>query len=45
VAIAARWAAECRGDDQEAFGEAVVGAYDAVFPRERPRQVSVPGHE
>ena len=40
VAITARWAAERRGVAEEgldAFGDALVAAYDAVFPRARPR--------
>ena len=40
VAITARWAAERRGVGEsglEAFGEALVGAYDATFPRALPR--------
>ena len=40
VAITARWAAERRGVGEsglEAFGEALVGAYDATFPRTLPR--------
>ena len=40
VAITANWAAERRGVGEsglEAFGEALVGAYDATFPRTLPR--------
>ena len=40
VAITANWAAERRGVGEsglEAFGEALVGAYDATFPRALPR--------
>jgi TatD DNase family protein len=40
VAITARWAAERRGvweDGLGAFGDALVGAYDATFPRALPR--------
>ena len=40
VAITARWAAERRGvgeDDLEAFGDALVAAYDATFQRSLPR--------
>ncbi len=40
VAITARWAAECRGVREgglEAFGDALVAAYDATFPRSLPR--------
>ncbi len=42
VAISARWAAECRGvgeDGLEAFGDALVAAYDATFHRTSPRRV------
>lgn len=41
VAITARWAADCRGvgeDGLEAFGDALVGAYDATFSGARVRQ-------
>jgi TatD DNase family protein len=40
VAITARWAAQRRGvgeDGLDAFGEALVTAYDATFPRTLPR--------
>ncbi len=40
VAITARWAAERRGvggDGLDAFGDALVAAYDATFPRTLPR--------
>ncbi len=40
VAITARWAAERRGvgdGDLEAFGDGLVAAYDAAFPRAAPR--------
>ncbi len=40
VAITARWAAERRGvgeDGLEAFGDSLVAAYDATFPRALPR--------
>jgi TatD DNase family protein len=40
VALTARWVAERRGAGEaglEAFGEALVAAYDATFPRTRPR--------
>ncbi len=36
VAITARWAADCRGvgeDGRDEFGDALVAAYDAAFPR------------
>ncbi len=40
VAITARWAAERRGvgeDGLDGFGDALVAAYDATFPRPLPR--------
>jgi TatD DNase family protein len=37
VAITARWAAARRGVGEEALGDALVAAYDATFPRVRPR--------
>jgi TatD DNase family protein len=40
VAITARWAAGRRGvgeDGMDAFGDGLVAAYDATFPRSRPR--------
>ena len=37
VAITARWAAERRGVGEDELGDALVGAYDATFPRSRPR--------
>jgi TatD DNase family protein len=40
VAITARWAAGLRGvgeDGLDAFGHGLVAAYDATFPRSRPR--------
>lgn len=41
VTITARWVAERRGvvgeDGRTAFGDALVAAYDATFPRELPR--------
>ncbi len=37
VAITARWAAERRGEDLDTLGQALVAAYDATFPRPRPR--------
>ena len=37
VAITARWAAGLRGVGEEALGDALVAAYDATFPRARPR--------
>jgi TatD DNase family protein len=40
VALTARWVAEQRGvgeDELDGFGEGLVVAYDATFPRSRPR--------
>ncbi|HEY5436604.1 MAG TPA: TatD family hydrolase [Candidatus Limnocylindrales bacterium] len=37
VAITARWAAALRGVGEDALGDALVTAYDATFPRARPR--------
>ena len=37
VAITARWAAALRGVGEGELGEALVAAYDATFPRSRPR--------
>jgi TatD DNase family protein len=37
VAITARWAAGLLVVGQEAFGDALVAAYDATFPRARAR--------
>jgi len=37
VAITARWAAGLRGVGEEELGDALVAAYDATFPRSRPR--------
>ena len=37
VRLTAAWLAERRGIDEEALGEDLVRAYDAVFPRSRPR--------
>ena len=37
VAITARWAAERRGVGEDELGDPLVAAYDATFPRTRPR--------
>jgi len=37
VAITARWAAERRGVGENVLGDGLVAAYDATFPRVRPR--------
>ncbi len=37
VAITARWAARLRGVGEDELGDALVRAYDATFPRVRPR--------
>jgi TatD DNase family protein len=37
VAITAAWALERRGEADAAFGDALVAAYDATFPRSRDR--------
>jgi len=37
VAITARWAAGLRGVGEDECGDALVSAYDATFPRTRPR--------
>ena len=37
VRVAAAWLAEQRGVDQDDLGEDLVAAYDAIFPRSRPR--------
>ena len=37
VAITARWAAGLRGVGEDELGDALVAAYDATFPRSRPR--------
>jgi TatD DNase family protein len=37
VAITARWVAAQRGVGEGALGDALVLAYDATFPRARPR--------
>ena len=37
VAITARWVAERRGVGESALGDELVAAYDATFPRARPR--------
>jgi TatD DNase family protein len=37
VVITARWAVRLRGVGEEALGDALVPAYDATFPRTRPR--------
>jgi TatD DNase family protein len=37
VAITARWAAGLRGVGEDELGDALVSAYDATFPRTRPR--------
>ncbi len=37
VAITARWAAGLRDETEEALGDGLVAAYDAVFPRDLPR--------
>lgn len=37
VAITAAWVAERRGVQAEALGDGLVAAYDAAFPRARPR--------
>jgi TatD DNase family protein len=37
VAITARWAAGLRGVGEDELGDALVAAYDATFPRARPR--------
>jgi TatD DNase family protein len=42
VRLTARWVAERRGVEEvnlEAFGDDLVAAYDATFPRPRPREV------
>jgi TatD DNase family protein len=38
VRITAAWVAEARGEDDEALGHALVGAYDRTFPRSRRRE-------
>jgi TatD DNase family protein len=38
VRVTAAWAAEVRGEDVEATGHGLVGAYDRTFPRSRPRE-------
>jgi TatD DNase family protein len=37
VAITARWLADRRGEEEATLGDGLVGAYDASFPRSRPR--------
>lgn len=37
VAITARWAAQRRGQSEDALGDALVAAYDRTFPRPAPR--------
>lgn len=43
VAVTAAWAAARRGEDPGAFGDALVAAYDATFPRTRRRPAGAPG--
>jgi hypothetical protein len=38
--VTARWVADQRGEDREAFGERLIGNYDRLLPNARRASVS-----